>query len=266
MKFFENIKNSIYSPDYYKEVAIKPISYSFKYFFLFALLVSVIVAGIMCFSASPDIKSFILTSIEQLNNYYPEKLEVNIKNGIASSNVQEPYFLKIPDEFKNKDIDNVLVIDTKNKFSLDNFNSYRTTILLNSDSIAYMGDKKVEMMLLKDYPDVTINKAEVNSLFDAVKPFVKFVYPAVFILVFLFQFIVITNKLIYLIFAALLVWLIFKIRKIDIGYKKSYQLGMHLMTLGIILGGLFFIFHITAFPYFFTILLILLSLINIKKS
>ena len=60
-----------------------------------------------------------------------------------------------------------------------------------------------------------------------------------------------------------------KLKKVNIGYGKSYQLGMHLATMGILLDGLiyalsmFFVFWTP--PFLFTIILIIMALIHIKK-
>jgi hypothetical protein len=214
-------------------------------------------------------------------DYYPQELEITIKNGKVSTNVQEPYYIKIPTEWKNNapdnleingqptsqlaDIDNLLVIDTKNPFSLEKLYAYRTVALLTSDSVVYISDNKIEIQPLKNISDFRINKSQLVYLAGTIKPFTKFVYPVVCLGIFVGQALLLLFKFVYLLVAALLIWLVVAIKKINLGYKKSYQLGLHLITLGVILEPIIYLLGISTFPFAFTILLLLLALLNIKN-
>ena len=95
MKIFKNIKNSIYSPKFYKELLEKPFSFSFKYFAIFALTISLFVTIIFSVIYIPGIKFFIDEFGYNVIDYYPEELQVTIKNGQVFTNVQEPYFIQV---------------------------------------------------------------------------------------------------------------------------------------------------------------------------
>src|SRR3989344_2786792 len=148
-EIFKNIKKSIYSPGYYHELLAKPFSYSMKYYLLFAVLLSFIVALFFSLAATPELKLRLDESLEKAATSYPAELKVEIKNGQVSTNVQEPYVVKMPEDFKNneeltingskpQDFQNLIVIDTKNDFSnVNQFTSYDTALLLTKDSIIY---------------------------------------------------------------------------------------------------------------------------------
>lgn len=273
MNIFIKIKNSIYNPQYYKEILSKPLSYSIKYYLLFSLIIAVIFGGIIFIKFFPTAKMLVEKG-NQLTNYYPQELEIIIKDGKASANnISEPYFVKIPEEANSeinngKVLENILVIDTKNNFSLEEFNNYKTVALLTADSFVYENQQDgVVIKQLKDIKDFKLNRSVVDGFINKIKPFFILLYPLVALVILFGVFVASIVKLIYLFFAGLILWIVFKMADIKIDYKKSYQLGIHLLTLPIIVESIIAIipFEIPI-PFLFTILLIILALINIKKE
>src|SRR6185369_13916449 len=120
MKIISKIKSSICDPAYYKELNEKTIGYSFKYFFSLIFLLSLLSTIIFSVIYVPKAKSFLDSLGPKMISYYPAELEIKIKNGVATSNVTEPYMIKIPDELKktptsgndSSNYENLLVVDT----------------------------------------------------------------------------------------------------------------------------------------------------------
>lgn len=271
MEFLKNIKNSIYNPNFYNELLSKPFSYSLKYYFKLLTIISLVAAVFLSAFFIPAIKQVFQTSLNKIVESYPQGLEITVKDGKVSTNVPEPFFVKMPAQWKNTgdkvlENENLIVIDTKNSISVERFTSYKTMMLLTADSFIYMNEGKIVLQPISDVKNFKLDKNQVVSFIDKVKPFEKFIYPAVPFIIFIMQGFMLLSKFIYLILGALLIWLVAKYNQINIGYKKSYQLGLHLITLGIILEPILFIFKLNVFPFFFTLLLFLLTLINIKNS
>lgn len=279
MEFFKNLKNSIYSPNFYQELLAKPFSYSFKYFVLLALIISLLVSIIFLFMLIPGLKIFFDNAGGKMLSYYPADLKINIKNGQVSTNVSEPYFVKMPNEIKpensnvkvnNKDMlnyENLLVIDTQNNFTVDQFTSYKTFALLTNDSvIAYDKNGNITISKIEKTVNFVLDKQAIEDFINKVKPFIKFIYPIVAIFIFIASMFVIMLQMAYLLFGALFVWLAAKIKGVKIGYKKSYQLALHLITILIVARVISMISGINNItPFLFTFLLFMLALINIKK-
>lgn len=279
MEFFKNLKNSIYSPNFYQELLAKPFSYSFKYFILLAIIISLLVSIIFSFMLIPGLKIFFDNAGEKMLSYYPADLKINIKDGQVSTNVPEPYFVKMPNEIKpenssvkvnTKDMsnyENLLVIDTKNNFTVDQFASYKTFALLTNDSvIAYDKNGNITISKIEKTANFALDKPIIEGFINKVKPFIKFIYPIIAIFIFIASMFVIMLQMAYLLFGALFVWLAAKIKGVKIGYKKSYQLALHLITILIIARVISMISGINNItPFLFTFLLFILALINIKK-
>lgn len=285
MKIFTKIKDSIYNPEYYKEVLQKPFSYSVKYFLLFALLFALVFSVVVTIKFIPIVGLMSLKAPE-LANYFPQELTLTIKDGKASTNVSEPYFIKMPKaisdnkSFDNEDmmingndvkdiirLENIVVIDTKNKFDIDRFESYKTAILITEDNIISLENGKVSIVSVSEVPDFVLNREKISSIVEKVKPFLVYLYPIVFVGGLIGGYFMMLGKIFYLIFGALLIWATIAVMGLKIGYKKSYQLGLHLMTLPIIVIGILTIipFNII-FPFLFSIILVLATAYNLRKN
>lgn len=268
MNIFTKIKNSIYNPKYYNEVVEKPFSYSLKYLLVFALLFASVFTIVAAIKFIPVV-NLLSEKAPQIASYFPQELTVTIKNGKVSTNVQEPYFIKAAQRpIDENNVANLIVIDTKNKFDIDTFNSYKTVVLLTSDSIVSVkSDNQITITSLSSIKDLTLNRDKVTSFINMVKPFLVILYPIVFVGAYIIGYGVVILKMIYLLFGALLIWSVAKIKGVKIGYKKSYQTGIHLMTSAIIIVSILnAISAKLTFIFLFSILLIISAVLNLKKN
>jgi hypothetical protein len=96
MKFLTKIKNSIYGPKYYQELINLPFSYSLKYFSLFAFIFSLLLVVKFSIFSLPQLYSALNGIGPTIIASYPQELEVSVKGGNVSTNVNEPYFFKAP--------------------------------------------------------------------------------------------------------------------------------------------------------------------------
>lgn len=280
MEFLQNIKKSIYSPTYYQELLAKPFSYSIKYYALLALCLAFLGSVIFSIFIAPEIKSAINTLGEKMVAYYPSDLKVEIKNGKVSTNKPEPYVLPMPAELINSNVKindararnfkNLLVIDTVNNFNtVEQFKMHDAAYLLTKDSIISYNTRGLSIMPLSSDMNFSIDRQKTESFINVIKPYTVLVYPLTFLIVFIVIWFIFLFKFIYLLFGALLVWLVAKFKKIKMGYQKSYQLGIHLMTLGILIDIIVFgvnsYLKVHFFTFFFTILLVVMASLNLKR-
>lgn len=279
MKFIENIKFSIYNPEHYKEILNKPFSFSLRYFLSLAVLIAVISTIVFSFSILPKFNKFVAEVSPKILNYYPENLEVTVKSGKVSTNVPEPYFIKLPSDFKNSDqgdgieppiekMDNLLVIDTRSPLTAELFRSYKTAALLGYDSFAYDDNGAIKIQPLDQSINGVVTKEKVSAVLNKVMPFVKVLplvlVPIVFVGVWLG---IVLGNLIYLIFGAFMIWIFARIIKKDFSYGKSYQIGLHAITIGVILEATIFWFYPNLeFSFLFTIIMLAVIWVNFSSS
>lgn len=274
MTFWDKFKNSIYGPEFYKGLKAKPLSFSFKYFYALALILAAIGTLQVSSRIIPGMAAFLTGISSGIVDNYPSELTITIKDGQASSNVAEPYFIKMPDSVRSEKSANVpnpanlIVIDTKNQFTEENFAKYDTVALLTKTSVAFRKDNGgIEIYSLGKIPNWTIDKTSIASFMGKVQPFIKFVAPLLVAAIFIGLMIAFSAQLIYLLFAALLIWIVVKVKKLPLGYKRSYQVGLHAITLPLLLGVVSNIFSMqNPIPFFSTILLVAVAFINFEPK
>ncbi len=249
MKFFETILKNIYSPKYYRGLLEKPFWHSLKYFYILILAVALVITLFFSVTAVPKITSILKDVSGSIVLQYPEELEVTITDGVAFTNVEEPYFISrsiLGDRTtgevfgkKNK-VENVVVIDTQTPFSIDQFETYNTLILVKRDSVAIKNQMQGEITIrsLKEFSGITINKENVALWSEGA---VKW-YPLVWILlilgIFVYFFTILNIILPYLLLGALVIWGIAVLKSVKIGYVKAYQIGLHAITFAVIIDTL----------------------------
>jgi hypothetical protein len=278
MKFFADFKQSIYGPDYYQNVLVEPFSRALKYFFILIFFAAVLSTAFFSITFIPKLSSFISTEGTNLVDKYPPNLTITIKNGKASTNVQEPYFIKLPapvksQQAKGSQIENILVLDTNHSFSLDHFKMYKTACVLNDQSFAcYDKNQSIKITSFPDTMNFSLDKAVLINFMARIKPFLTFLYPILMMFFFIGLFVAYTILyLVYLLFGALVIWLVVRLKGLHMGYVASYKLGLHLITLPLIINLLLYAavnlsgmpFQI---PFFFTILLVATTLLNIAHA
>ncbi|MCR4328887.1 MAG: DUF1189 domain-containing protein [Patescibacteria group bacterium] len=272
MRFWETIKNSVYSPEFYRTLRGKNLSFSLKYFFSFAAVVAVVTASVVSFRIIPQAQFAFTVLGTKVTSYFPEELEIVIAEGEASVNVAEPYLVKTPDDFlqstSTAKYENLFVADTVSPLSVDVFRSYSTLVLLTKHDFMVSGNHgEVRVYPLEGIPDMKINKKSVTNFVGDFMPLLKFLGPIIAILSFLFFMGYASVQLIYLFFGALLVWALLWLKGIKVGYREAYRTGIHAMTLGVLVYSLSFIIpmHI-AVPFLFTILMLIVVAVNCKKE
>ncbi len=180
-----------------------------------------------------NLENKILTVVDEV---YPQELEIKIKNGQASTNVTEPYYISIRQEtlenlFSLKEGDEntkskvrLLAIDTKGK--ADEFERYQSLALLTESSIVYYNDEKVNIYPLREIGDLTINKDFIKSKIKEINKdnvignminIGVLISPLLVILgIFIFQ-------LIMFLLLTLAVYLMVKINQIQTGFKNTFR-------------------------------------------
>lgn len=241
--FFHVLKNSFSSAKYYNEVIKTPFSFSLKYFLFFSLLLSIVTTVFLSVSMVIPLNEFLAKVPRLLVKVYPAELEVRIRKGQVSTNVEEPYYIplqqveqSVKEEFQVKgatseEIRNLVVIDTA--ASVEDLSKYQTAVLVTKQYLSYRRDDgRIETFPFSNIDDVTINQNMMQRVAQYISPFLMYVPLVVILLLFfgsLFWFV--TSQLIYLLFTALALYLVGKWIKYDLNYHKAYQVDMHLATI-----------------------------------
>ncbi len=273
MLFWQSLKRSVHDPEFYREVSKQSFSQGFSFFIRYILLLSAMVSlviltylGIFLFGGKFD------EMMRDAKSFYPDDLVVTIVNGKISINQEQPYAIPLPvsGNIKDKegDLNYLAVIDTEYPITLEALKEYKTVTLVGESSIGFRDDsgtlkiyeipKEVNMVIDRSWVDGTVDKG-----IGAIK---KVGFGVAFVGVPLAIFIGFTiGVMMYLIFAALIVWIIARVNNLSYSYKQSYVASMYLITVPQALSVVFFWLAIII-PYFRTIIFIVLAILNLKKD
>jgi len=267
MSFLKKIKNSIYSPTFYSGIPQKSFGSAIGYFLLLSLFLTIIQSIVPVWKFSTEGQMEIKKFVNKVTDIYPPELELKIQKGKVSTNVIEPYFVPLPfAKDKTENISNLIVIDTKTPFSIDQFNQYKTFVWITEDSVITRNEGKIQVNDLSKAPNTTINRAFVVSQINKFSPWLKFITPLVIIGILIGIYIMYSGRLIYLLLLAVTIWILAKLFKKPLTYGGSYKIGLHAITLGFFVDLLFGWIHFSGFPFMFTLISLLVVFVNFLQT
>lgn len=240
-RFFVRVKESIYSKEWYSKLQTVPFRYSLKYYLVLVFFAAGISALFFSSIATPSlVKGFKELITQESIRSYPQDLVVSVKDGMATSSQTTPFIIPYtPSDGKDKamhpDIQNMLVVDTSGVADLAKFRDYHTVALLSSDAfVIYSGDgpnAQIRVYPLSTFPNTTISKENIEKVITGVSKFLWLLWPALLVLGCIGFYVVYLFSFFQFLFVALVVWGLFGLMKLKIGYKKSYQYVLHAVTL-----------------------------------
>jgi hypothetical protein len=269
------IKRSVYDPSYYRGLRTQPFSYSLGYLASITFIAALLFTLWSGTTLGPAGVHFLTTVGPMVEEKIPEDLTLTVTKGEVSINRPEPYAIPVPADWKSSTATstahkNLLVIDTRTPASIDSFRAADTYVLVDKHNIlAYKNSDgaDIQVTTIPATASFVLNKANVAPVIDKIDAFlaswgwVLIVVLTILLSVFVFAGMLIAH-LVYLLFAALLIWLIAKVRKYPASYGTAYRAGMHLITLPMALGVLVpsLGFQMPLFSY--TLVVLILAFVN----
>ncbi len=204
--------------------------------------ISVVWALMIAIPAGIALILFVNTNfLDTASGIYPSELVVTIKDGEASANVAQPYFIDMPGkESASTSPQYLAVIDTRPEVTVAELTSYDAPVILTQKTLFVADEAEAEN--LKDVPnptgsfrpvdlsevkDFTLDKAMVTSFIEKIRPFVNgFLYVLPVLLFFLITGFSVVAYLFVALFAALIVMLIAKFKGLSYDYGTSYVLAL----------------------------------------
>jgi len=244
--FFHVFKQSIFpQPDYYSKIPKASITFSFKYFLSLIISLNLILLIFVSVRYNPGkINRFINSIIISLKEY-PDDLVINLRKGSLFSSYNRPYFFWGDLAGKRK---LYFVIDES--ASAGKILQYHSQVLLTKKELvinnqtsnveyktiplAYFGDKTFDKKNSEQFISLlTIAKSLLIVVYFVVVPSLMLILPLSSFVITLF----------YLSIISFFIYIVFKtyFHK-RIHYKKTLQVGLHAVTLPLLLDYILIIF------------------------
>jgi len=276
---WQKIQRTVYRPEFFGARVFEAKKglrfYSFLLLFFIALKVLFALPAMVHFYQA------ILSDAWQeqqavITNLFPDELVLTVKDGIFSTNVNEPYAIAVPQEWRTADEAtprNFLVINTKKPIEIQDFVQAETVIIISETSFGFRNPQSNELRIFDFDKKDWIEPASLDK-----NQFAEFVsYTANIIwwilvigciaLPFIVYLVLWVSYLVYLVFGALIVWGGAKWRGHQITYGDAYVAGMYLLPIPFayeflssygqgLAGNIIFAF---------SILLFVMTLVNFRK-
>jgi hypothetical protein len=256
MNFFKDFKRTFIDPSFYKEVeggGKKPLPYLINLTLVVALLGTIVSA----FFIIPRLNYVVSSVASVLKNRYPAKLVLTIKDGVAETNINKPFFMELTkDEISLlsasgvnlSSVKNILVIDTSKSAYTDfvEINKVSSVIFLAKDGILIKDPTKLSVRIepLNTFGNLTIDHGFVLNIADNLIKMLKFLAPIFLIFLFVALFVLLfLYGLIVALAAALFVWLIKSIKDQNVMYKSALNVSIYSVTPSIIFSALLLVFE-----------------------
>lgn len=275
--FFRTIPASIYSPSFYKTIGKRSFWSGFFYVLRLNLILVLIALGALGLWYKNNRVSIDETS-QNFIDLYPDELVLSFQDGVLQSNVEEAYFIQVnnhlfPEKWVSKNEQfslDVLVVDTHNEFTEEQFKNYGTYSWLGSTFFATRNEGgRIEVYPFEEMemPNFIVTKGlfeeKMMEIWSKTK---STLVPSFFASLGFFTLLVsVIYRLIYNLFLACGIWILGKCMDHPMSYDTSYKTGFYAMTLSTLLGAVLLIpspifgMH---FPFMFTILSLLVVALN----
>jgi hypothetical protein len=260
---------------YYADVAKAKFSFSLKYLYLlmgFTVVISTLPLFIFTLTALPSLTRNIPQTKQQIAEAFPQDLSMTIVNGELTTSTPQPYAVKLSQITHDpNDNLNLLTIDTTASF--DDYDGMKTSILMTKKYIVIPNSNNRNYRVMK-YPTSVI-PLEINptTYKDAVT---RFVWPILdrsnliiggliivgILLIPLISMSKVSLTLLGLLFLTLVSLLIFRIQKLNYSYKQLFRIGMHAITLSVVVDTFLSLLNYSIpylFPAIFIIWIIMIS-------
>lgn len=253
--FYVAFWRSLTDRTYYRDV-LRGKGAGFSVGYLFFLLVVTHVIGAVIIAAGfaaamPKMPEIVGAIKGGLRDLYPAELRLEIKDGIASANVPQPYVVPFPpqwqplfEEAKDEDrkIDSLLTIDTK--ASVESYPETRSIFLLTRDSLAAPGrnGQGYQVVPLDKETTMTVYHAAYDAFLEAASPYIDMF--AIILKVVLLMIVTVLPILaaglglagyaLWLLLMALILWLVAMFAGRTLSYGTLYRLSLHGVTVAVL--------------------------------
>ncbi len=282
--FIRAFQRSVTDFTYYRELLNYDFWFSIKYIFALSFLTIFLQTVIFALQVAfllPQLPSGVDYLEKRMLESYPDDLVVKIKDGILTTNQENPYHIDVPEIRELGDFRHFITINTE--ASISDFEKAGSFMLVTDQAIVLPDDptgqqlSSYQVMSLKDVPkDVVIDQetyrlwiAGLNPVFDLIPKIAPFVLLAGILIVPLFGMLYSAgSNLLLLLLLNVVVWMVSMAFGLKLGYWKLYQLGIHGLTIPMLLV-MFFTSVSANMPLLFTsafLFWMVLVLSNLSKA
>lgn len=250
--FLKSIWKSIYGPEFYASHYERSLGNAWGYFTMLSAGVALLTTVALSLFLVPKLNDFLSTAPGHILEAYPDELVLTFENGVARSNVPEPYFIPYPASWNleaqgNEQLPKYLaIIETSKSVSEATIFApeaksallrlYQDGIIMVDNSGGYRLERFTEMTR-NPTPTGTfvLSETQLASFLGEARKYFGYVPPVVVSMIFVALLFFYGCVFVWVAFVALFIMLLGKLLKKDWTYPVSLKLGLYSATLPLIL-------------------------------
>ena len=249
-------------------------SFSFKYFVAFSFILGIMLTIFVCSMILPPLNHFSDRFLTRAVNLYPPGLEIQITDGTLTVNKNEPIRIPIPYELitdvppaiSDQKQKYLLTIDTKAK--TDDYEKSQSLLLLTENQLVAPDEGSgYSVYPFSEVTGVKINKETVDQIIRGAAPFVKALPYLVTAILFIIMAIFLPlSRLFSLLLLTFITMIFAKLLHLKLTYRQLYQLGLHALTVPVLIQVIMTLFSlIPPLPFFNSIVYLLYFLVILAE-
>lgn len=246
--FIQNFLRSIRDFTFYKEIPAKPLFFSLQFLYLLTFTILLIQTLFFTISAAfllPQLPNAIERFQQRLETAYPRNLVVSVKNGTIETNAKQPVIINFPEITDNTPYKSFVTIDTT--ATQTDYTDKKTMILVTRDGVVYpeaSNTRPYRFESASQFGDTIINSqtyekatSRLNMVLDMLPMIAPWLLIAASLLIpILGSLIVVLWRMIILIILTGILLPVSMMFGNAYTYRDLYRMGMHGLTVPVILS------------------------------
>ncbi|MDQ5957812.1 MAG: hypothetical protein QG665_138 [Patescibacteria group bacterium] len=277
MNFFQDLRNSIYSPTFYRGIFSQTFGYSVSYYFKLAAVIALVSSVLFAIAVVPKINAGLWQMENSIMESFPDTLELRVAAGELQKNIKDEVIIPIPKGWTNDNkvmgdfqFEHLVVIDTASPATLEVYRAKKAFVLLAKDGLVGPDNSRgtIKILPYDEDMDFTLTEAKIAGFFNAVRPWYVMVAPVLVLSIFILFMFLLFFLLLPLAVVAFLAWvLLFLAQKIigrRVRFGEAYRLTLHAVTLPLLISFFFaFIWDGMFGPSLFMATVLLVIFVNL---
>lgn len=226
-ELFINLKNSFYNPSFYSSLSSQTIGKGMGFIAFWSFIGAVVAVLVIVVQAIPEMGRF--SPLTYVESHYPDELVITIEDGIASTNVEEPYVIVLEGAGSEDGASSsIAVLDTKRDLTLSDISAHDALVVLTKDTvIVKKSEGETRLFPLSEVEDFELDKNKALELAEkSIYWFKVLIAPVAFLAASFMAAISVVYYLICGLIGALLVMLVGRFCKKQFGFGTAYAIAL----------------------------------------
>ena len=266
MSLPQTLRDSFYSPGFYRSLKLRSLSSAIGYFLSLSAFYATIITVLVASLGLPRVVAIFENLGRPLAENLSPDLKLTLTSGTFSINQSDPYKLAVPEATKRLALDwpgpvpdYLLVVDPGVDDPTKGLTDNRALIFVARSGLALVTEEGVLSESAAQLPNATLSRADLLHLQDVLLGWGRWLGALLILGTFLLLLGIFASVLLYLLLGAFVVQGVTRLRGTSLGFGEAYRASIYLasvaLTIYLVLGVLVLGFLVPFLPFLVLILI-----------